>query len=99
MKRYKFNVEITLDTDENINNDLTDEELNNSFIEGFRELLNDEVGNICKVNVKEDLKWQKLKEWVSFTQPKNINDEFISGVCSAYSNVIDKMQELEREDE
>ena len=44
-------------------------------------------------------KWQKLKEWVSFTQPKNINDEFISGVCSAYSNVIDKMQELEGEDE
>ena len=42
-------------------------------------------------------KWQKLKEWVSFTQPKNINDEFISGVCSAYSNVIDKMQELEQE--
>lgn len=44
-------------------------------------------------------KWQKLKEWVSFTQPKNINDEFISGVCSAYSNVIDKMRELEGEDE
>ena len=42
--------------------------------------------------------WDKLKEWVSFTQPKNINDEFISGVCSAYSNVIDKMQELEGED-
>lgn len=41
-------------------------------------------------------KWQKLKEWVSFTQPENINDEFISGVCSAYSNVIDKMQELEK---
>lgn len=40
--------------------------------------------------------WNKLKEWVSFTQPKNINDEFISGVCSAYSNVIDKMQELEK---
>ena len=40
--------------------------------------------------------WNKLKEWVSFTQPKNINDEFISGVCSAYSNVIDKMQELEQ---
>ena len=44
-------------------------------------------------------KWQKLKEWVSFTQPKNINDEFICGVCSAYSNVIDKMQELEGENE
>ena len=40
--------------------------------------------------------WNELKEWVSFTQPKNINDEFISGVCSAYSNVIDKMQELEK---
>ena len=48
---------------------------------------------------KQDTKWQKLKEWVSFTQPKNINDEFIDGVCSAYSNVIDKMQELEAEDE
>ena len=99
MKRYKFNVEITLDTDENVNNDLTDEELNNDFIEGLSALLNDEAGDICKVNVKEDLKWQKLKEWVSFTQPENINDEFISGVCSAYSNVIDKMQELEVEDE
>ena len=44
-------------------------------------------------------KWQKLKEWVSFTQPENINDEFICGACSAYSNVIDKMQELEGEDE
>ena len=43
-------------------------------------------------------KWQKLKEWVSFTQPKNTNDEFISGVCSAYSNVIDKMQELSEEE-
>lgn len=41
--------------------------------------------------------WDELKEWVSFTQPKNINDEFISGVCSAYSNVKDKMQELEGE--
>ena len=41
-------------------------------------------------------KWQKLKKWVSFTQPKNINDEFICGACSAYSNVIDKMQELEK---
>lgn len=48
---------------------------------------------------KQDTKWQKLKEWVSFTQPKNINDEFIDGVCSAYSNIIDKMQELEVEDE
>lgn len=46
---------------------------------------------------KQKAMWDKLKEWVSFTQPKNINDEFISGVCSAYSNVIDKMQELEGE--
>lgn len=98
MKRYKFNVEITLDTDENINNDLTDEELNNSFIEGFRELLNDEVGNICKVNVKEDLKWQKLKEWISLTEPKNINSEFLCGACAAYSIVIDKMRELSEEE-
>lgn len=43
--------------------------------------------------------WQKLKEWVSFTQPKNINDEFILGVCSACSNIKDKMRELEGEDE
>lgn len=42
--------------------------------------------------------WNELKEWVSFTQPKNISDEFISGVCSAYSNVIDKMQELSEEE-
>lgn len=48
---------------------------------------------------KTQNKWKKLKEWVSFTQPENINDEFISGACSAYSNVIDKMQELEGENE
>ena len=59
----------------------------------------------CKINNlqsqldQQKAMWDKLKEWVSFTQPKNINDEFISGVCSAYSNVIDKMQELEGEDE
>lgn len=41
--------------------------------------------------------WNELKEWVSFTQPEYINDEFINGVCSAYSNVKDKMQELEGE--
>ena len=61
--------------------------------------------NDNKSNKQTDLKsqldqqkamWNKLKEWVSFTQPKNINDEFISGVCSAYSNVIDKIQELEK---
>ena len=95
MKRYKFNVEITLDTDENINNDLTDEELNNSFIEGFRELLNDEVGNICKVNVKEDLKWQKLKEWL-------IQIIKVKGNSTKYyklNDVLEKMQQLEGEDE
>ena len=63
--------------------------------------------NDNKSNKQTDLKfqldqqkamWDKLKEWVSFTQPKNINDEFISGACSAYSNVKDKMQELEGED-
>lgn len=48
---------------------------------------------------KQDTKWQKLKEWVSFTQPENINDEFLSGACCAYSNIIDKMQKLEGEDE
>ena len=52
---------------------------------------------ICQLyQPEQDTKWQKLKEWVSFTQPKNINDEFISGACSAYSNVKDKMQELEQ---
>ena len=40
--------------------------------------------------------WNKLKEWLSFTQPKHINDEFLSGACAAYSNVVDKMQELEK---
>ncbi len=47
---------------------------------------------------KQDTKWQKLKEWLSFTQPKNTKDEFISGACAAYSNIVDKMQELEAED-
>lgn len=64
--------------------------------------------NDNKSNKQTDLKsqlnhqkamWSELKQWVSFTQPKNINDDFISGACSAYSNVINKMQELEGEDE
>ena len=40
--------------------------------------------------------WKKLKEWVSFTQPKNIKDEFFIGACSAYSNMKNKMQDLEK---
>lgn len=59
----------------------------------------EEAQKLTDYITKQDNKWQKLKEWVSFTQPKNINDEFICGACSAYSNVIDKMQELEGEDE
>lgn len=43
--------------------------------------------------------WDKLKEWVSVTQPKNINDEFLSGAYFVYSIVIAKMRELEGEDE
>lgn len=48
---------------------------------------------------EQDNKWQKLKEWLSFTQPKNINDEFLNGACCAYSYIKDEMQELEGEDE
>ena len=44
-------------------------------------------------------RWNELKESLSFTQPKNINDEFISGACAAYSYVKDKMRELEGEDD
>lgn len=84
----KLNVEIMFDTDKEYNGDL---------IDNLNELLNEESD--VKVYVKEDVKWQKLKEWVSFTQPKNINDEFISGACAAYSYVKDKMRELEAEDE
>lgn len=56
------------------------------------------IPDLVKILNSQSLQWQKLKEWVSFTQPKNANDEFISGVCSAYSNVIDKMQELSEEE-
>ena len=48
---------------------------------------------------KKKKRWNELKESLSFTQPKNINDEFISGACAAYSYVKDKMRELEGEDE
>lgn len=48
---------------------------------------------------KTQNKWQKLKEWISLTQPKNSNHEFINGVYIAYRDIIDKMQELEGEDE
>ena len=61
----------------------------------FRQLKN----KIDYLKNRPDTKWQKLKEWVSFTLPKNTNDEFLSGACCAYSNIIDKMQELEGEDE
>lgn len=105
MKRYKFNVEITLDTDKNVNNDLTDEELNNSFIEGFKELLNDEVGYICKVNVKEDLKWQKLKEFIK-TNIENDEQEYDESQMPMFAHylsverfIINKMEELEGEDD
>lgn len=88
MKRYKFNVEITLDTDE---------ELNNDFIEGLTELLNDEVGDICKVSVKEDLKWQNLKEWIEEREKKHT----LILKASAFEDIeiLNKMQELEGEDE
>ena len=43
--------------------------------------------------------WEKLKEWLSFTQPKYSNDEFLNGVYIAYRDIIYKMQELEGEDE
>lgn len=71
---YKFNVEIKLDTEEKLESD---------FIEGLTELLNDEIGDVCKVSVKEDTKWQELKEWASY-------------LC--YFELLDKMQELEAED-
>lgn len=63
------------------------------------DLLNEQYQKILDLQSQldhQETMWNELKEWVSFTQPKNINDEFISGVCSAYSNVIDKMQELEK---
>ena len=43
--------------------------------------------------------WNELKEWISLTQPKNSNNEFINGVYIAYRDVIDKMRKLEGEDE
>ena len=54
------------------------------------------IPDLVKILNSQSSQWQKLKEWVSFTQPKNINDEFISGVCAAYSNIVDKMEELEK---
>lgn len=94
---YKFNVEIKLDTEEKLESD---------FIEGLAELLNDEVGDICKVSVKQDTKWQKLKDYLknqisdlkhidikTETQRLRIND----GV-NCFRQVIQKMQELEAED-
>lgn len=64
------------------------------------DLLNEQYQKILDLQSQLDQQksmWNELKEWLSFTQPKNINDEFTSGACSAYSNVIDKMQELEGE--
>lgn len=101
MKRYKFNVEIKLDTEEKLESD---------FIEGLSELLNDEVGDICKVSVKEDTKWKKLKEWLEKEKGWNerqlkeapINTEYyirvsVRGII--INKILDKIQELEGEDE
>ena len=86
MKRYVFNVKIIIDIDE---------ELHNDFIEGLTELLNDEVGDVCKVSVKKDTKWQKLERWLT-DKNNNSHDD-----CDAllYTNILLKMQELEGEDE
>ena len=48
---------------------------------------------------KQKEMWDKLKAWVSFTQPRYINDEFTNGVYTAYSIVLESMQKLEEEDE
>lgn len=70
-------------------------------LSSYNQSVNETKPTISKMESVDNYRdmWQKLKEWVSFTQPENINDEFISGACSAYSNVIDKMQELEGEDD
>lgn len=88
MKGYKFNVEITLDTEEKLESD---------FIEGLTELLNDEIGDICKVSVKEDTKWQKLKEWVDRVLQAYLND-YDEKIVGLLNDIIDKMQKLEAED-
>ena len=44
--------------------------------------------------------WQKLKEWLLKAFPKrNIKNNYIAGVRDAYEHIINKMQELEGEDE
>lgn len=48
---------------------------------------------------KQKEMWDKLKAWVSYTQPRYIDNEFIAGVYTAYSIVKDSMQKLEEEDE
>ncbi len=58
-----------------------------------------EIKNLQHQLDQQKSRWNELKESLSFTQPKNINDEFISGACAAYSYVKDKMRELEGEDE
>lgn len=107
MKRYKFNVEITLDTDENVNNNLTNEELNNSFIEGLTELLNDELGDCCKINVNEDSKWQKLKKWLKnqITDLRHIDIKTetqslrVNYAVNCFRQVLNQIRELEGEDD
>lgn len=96
---YKFNVEIKLDTEEKLESD---------FIEGLTELLNDEIGDVCKVSVKEDTKWQKLKEWINENKYKQLDDRNIGMLVEGYieelvdvvnvKSLLEKMQELEAED-
>lgn len=89
MKKYKFNVEITLDTEENLEND---------FVEGLTELLNDEVGDICKVSVKEDTKFQKLKEWVEENKYEQFDDRYIEEFVDVINveSLLNKMKKLEK---
>ena len=47
---------------------------------------------------KQDTKWQKLKEWLVRVNQVYMNDGFFD-CAGAICEVIDKMQELEGEDE
>ena len=60
-----------------------------------------DMNELCKILNKQDTKWQKLKEWLE-QDIKNKSDtdyQFILDEVEGERLVLEKMQELEKENE
>lgn len=57
------------------------------------------VPDLVKILNSQSSQWQKLKEWLEKVNHPKIVDEFTSGIDCAIKRVLDKMRELEGENE